>query len=561
MKEKFHSLKVRDILISLIVLMLAINLNLLVSDYFFQVDLTEEKRYTLSQATKNILTDLDDVVYIDIQLEGDFPAGFKRLNRSIHETLEVFRSYAGDKIQYKFTDPSLAINSKARNQYYQYLADLGIQPTNIHATENGKKIEKMIFPGAIVSYGGQDMGVMLFKGNKSAPPQERLNQSVEGVEYELISAIKKLTNIERKKVAIYNGDRKIKNKALDGLQQALKDDYDLTFIKNMSELSNYHALMMIRPQQHFSDREQYIIDQFVMRGGKLLVFGESFEINTDSLRTDGSAFALQKDLGVADLLFKWGVKVQPNIIQDLNAGTYPIVTGNMGDQPQIQLMPFPYYPLINVFGKNPMVNNLDAVKTAYVSPLDTVKVKGVQKTALMYSSPYSRKVTAPVLIELTNMRGQIDPQKFNQGPIPIAYLLEGNFQSIYKNRFLPAFADQVNFKKESAHNAIVVVGDADILINEVNPQSGEPVALGVDPFSRQDFANADFVRNTLNYLLDENGIIIARNKSVKIRPLDKVKVLEEKLFWQVLNIGFPVLLILIFGIAWYFIRQQRFAKF
>ncbi|BDC99409.1 gliding motility-associated ABC transporter substrate-binding protein GldG [Persicobacter psychrovividus] len=562
-KKKFHSLKVRDILITLIVIMLATNLNLLVSKHFFQVDLTSEGRYTLSNATKNILKKLDDIVYVDVYLDGDFPAGFKRLQTSIEETLDVFHSYAGDKIQYRFIDPSSAKSSRSKNEYYQYLANMGIQPTNIHATENGKKIEKIIFPGAIISYGGKELGVMLFKGNKSAPPQERLNQSVEGVEYELISSIKKLTQRKRKHVAILSEDSHIRPNELAGLQACLKDNYELTIstLQQLPNLMPFDAVLLLRPKSSYIPRQEYELDQYVMNGGKLLVFGEGFKIDTDSLKSSGRAFATPIQGGIDNLLFKWGIKKDGNIIQDLNAGTYPIVTGNMGDQPQIQLMPFPYYPLINQFGKNPIVNNLDAIKMDYASALDTVKVAGIRKTPLMFSSPYSRTVQAPVLIELTNMRGQIDPKKFNQGPFATAYLLEGKFTSIYKDRFLPGFANSKTFKAETADNKIMVVGDADILLNKINPRDGQPVPLGVDPYSQQDYAHADFIKNSLSYLLDDNGIIIARNKTLKIRPLDKVKVLEEQTFWQTLNIALPVLLILLLGVIWYFVRKQRYSKF
>jgi gliding-associated putative ABC transporter substrate-binding component GldG len=277
----------------------------------------------------------------------------------------------------------------------------------------------------------------------------------------------------------------------------------------------------------------------------------------DSIGDQGTyAFTYNHNLG--DLLFRYGVRVNPNLVQDLSAGQIPVVVGNFGDKPQIQPMPWPFFPLVNTFGDHPVVKNMDMVYTRFVSSIDTVKATGVSKIPLLMTSMYTRTLTTPVRVNFNDMRREMNPNFFNQGPSTVAYLLEGKFPSIYKNRILPAFASKSEFKETSKPTKILVCSDGDLMRSEINFKTKEPYPLGFDPFMKRNFANKEFVVNTLEYLLDEDGLISARRKEVVLRPLDKVKIQEEKFNWQIINLVVPIVLVIIFGLVRHFLRKKKY---
>lgn len=536
-------------------------LNILANQYFFRIDLTEEKRYTITDATKETLRNLDDVVYIDVYLEGSFPSGFKRLQNAIRERLEEFRVYGGNNIQFKFIDPSQAENAKARNEFYLALADKGIQPTNLFATEDGKKIEKLIFPGAIIAYGGEETAVMLLKGNQAATPEERLNQSIEGIEYELIAAIRKLSVTTRKKIALIEGQGELDSLHIAGMTNVLLQNYEVFHVNlpHKENLDAYDAIIVAKPDTTFSEADKYKIDQFIMKGGKAMFFIDVMRINMDSAGENGT-YAFPLTLNLEDLFFRYGVRINNNLLQDLNAGAHPVVTGFLGDQPQIRLLPWPFYPIINYFGRHPIVKNLDAVYTRFVSSIDTVKAEGISKTPLLYTSKYARALAAPVRVNLNDLRDVV-PENFQSGPFPVAYLLEGAFTSLYKNRILPKGANKEHFVAEGVPSKILVIADGDFIENDVNPQNLSPYELGFDPYMQVSFANKDFLMNAMSYFLDDVGIITARTKEIKIRPLDKLKLKQDKLKWQLINLMLPLVIILLYGIGRYYYRKRKYTRF
>lgn len=537
-------------------------LNVIAERHFFRIDLTEEKRFTITDATKNTLRNLDGVVHIDVYLEGDFPSGFKRLQNAIRERLEEFRVYGGRNIRYRFIDPShQGTDAKTRGEFYLSLVDKGIQPTNLFATEDGKKIEKLIFPGATVSYGGKETSVMLLKGNQGASPEERLNQSIEGIEYEMIAAIRKLSVTNRKKIALIKGHGELDSLSIAGLSNALLENYDLFHVNlpTKENLNDYDAIVVAKPDTVFSEQDKYKIDQFIMGGGKAMFFIDMMRVSMDSAGGDGT-YAFPKMLNLEDLLFRYGVRINNNLLQDLNAGAHPVVTGFMGDQPQIRVLPWPFYPIINHFGEHPTVKNLDAVYTRFVSSIDTVKADGIKKTPLLFTSKYARALAAPVRVNLNDLRDVV-PENFQNGPYPVAYLLEGAFTSLYKNRMLPAAVNKDLFREAGEESKILVIADGDFVKNEVNPQNGAPYELGYDLYMQVAFANKDLLMNTMSYFLDDAGIIAARSKEIKIRPLDKLKLQNEKLKWQLINLVLPIVAIILYGLGRYYYRKQKYTRY
>ncbi len=545
-----------------IVLVGIILANILAANFPVRVDLTEDQRYTITDATKQMLENLEDVVYVEVYLEGDFPPGFQRLQKAVRDKLEEFRIYGGRNIQYKFIDPTTAKSGAARNTFYQSLAEKGIQPTNVFDDENGKKTEKLIFPGAVISYGDREKAAMLLKGNMSASSDERLNQSVEGVEYELASALRQVTAGEKSKIALIKGQGEIDSLSAAGLTNTLLESFDVFHVtlSNKLQLTGYDAIIIAKPTIPFTEPSKYKLDQYLMAGGNILFFIDAMGINPDSVGNSGT-FAFPMNLNLDNQLFTYGARINNNLIQDLTSGRQPMVVGNMGDQPQVQLIPWPFYPLINKFGDHPIVKNLNAVATRYISSIDTVKAVGVTKTPLLFTSSYSRQLSAPVRVNINDMRQELNPQFFNQGSFPVAYLFEGKFNSVFKNRVLPPGVDKASFVAQGLPAKIMLAADGDMVRNEINPRTGQPFPLGFDPYAQYTFSNPEFLLNTLQYMLDDRGIIAARAKEIKIRPLDMVKVNNERTFWQIFNLVLPVLVILIVGIIIFVVRRRRFTQF
>ena len=533
--------------------------NIIASQYFFRIDLTEDKRYTIAPATKKILKDLDDVVYIEVYLEGEFPAGFKRLQSSIHETLDEFRIYAGNKVQYKFIDPGAETDPQRRNRIVNQLAQRGIQPTNLFAKEKDKKVEKLIFPGALVVYKEHEVPVQFLKGNKTAGPEQMLNQSVEGVEYELISAIRQLTIRNKRSIAFVEGHGEYPAKEVADAYQSLSKFYNVYRIKlsQINDLSDYDALIIARPQMAYPEQDKFKLDQYVINGGKVLFFMDAVKIDMDSIGPNGT-LAIPYQHNLNDLLFRYGLRVNDNLIQDLNSGFYPMNVGTMGDKPQIQLMNWRYFPLLNTFSDNPIVKNIEAIYSKFISTIDTVKAEGITKTPLVYTSRYCKVYSAPTDVQYNEARKQPDPNDYGQGPLPVCYLLSGQFTSLYRHRPLPV--QGANFKEKNKNSQLIVFSDADIIRNDIG-KDGREYPLGFDRFSGNTFGNKAFVMNAVDYMLDEEGLINVRDKEIMLRPLDKLKVEEERSQWQVINLVVPVLLVILFGIIRYYLRKKKYERY
>ena len=553
--------KIENLLWFAITIMLVLIGNVLAQDYFFRLDLTEDKRYSIAGPTREMLRELDDVVYVDVYLEGDVPAGFRRLQRSIRETLEEFRTYAGARVQYNFIDPSTATSQAARNEFYRSLADKGIQPTNIFDTEGGKKTEKLVFPGAVVSYGGREQGVMLLRGNQAASPEEKLNQSVEEVEYALASTIQELTQERKYRVGWLTGHGELDSIKVRSIQEAIAEEYVLeeVFLPTARNLERFDALILAKPQQPFSEQAKYKLDQYLLQGGKGLFFIDQVMVNMDSAGGEGT-LAVPLDLNLNDMLFRYGLRINQNLLQDLSSGAYPVVVGNMGNQPQVRMLPWPFFPVLNNYGPSAIVRNLDATYGKFVSTIDTVKSEGVQKTPLILSSQYTRTFEAPVRVSINDLRQELNPAQYNKGVLPVGYLVEGMFSSLYRNRFLPEGISQEGFL-EQGETKLITVSDGDFIANEINFRTGEPYPLGFAPFTQQLFANQQFVLNSLAYLTNENGLIVARNKEISIRPLDPIQKEEERLFWQALNLAGPVIFVILLGVVFHYWRKRKYTRF
>ena len=558
----WNSTKTGDLLLLANGLIALVLINLLSSQFFFRVDLTEEKRYSIHPSTREMLSNLDDAVYVEVFLEGELNAGFRRFQKNIRETLEMFRIYSGDKVQYSFTDPATALSQKARSEYMADLSAKGIQPTNVIDSRNGERVEKIIFPGVVISYGGAERGVMLLRGNKAATPEEEINQSIEGIEFEIANAIYKLTEEDPAMIGLVSGHGELEGPNVSSFRQSLTELYHLRDISlSDPSISECEAIIIAKPTRRFSETDKYFLDQYIMQGGKVLFLIDRLDASMDST-TQANYFAFPYEIQLDDQLFRYGVRINPDLIQDRYAGRYPVITGQRQDgTPQMHLMEWPFFPLINRFTEHPVTHNLDRIFTRFVSSIDTVKAEGVQKTPLLFSSQYARRLTAPVNVNINELRQNLKVEQFTERFIPIAYLLEGKFNSLYKNRFLPEGINEQSFLGESEPTSLIVVSDGDLARNDVNRRTGEPVPLGFDPFSNYTFANQDLLLNMIAYLVDENGLIRARNKEIRIRPLDREQIAAEKFKWQFINLALPLFLLVAFGLIRSYWRKRKFANF
>ena len=544
-------------------LLFIIWLNLLAGLFPLRIDLTEENRYSVSEPTKELLRSLDEVVYIDVYLEGELPSSWKRLQTAIREMLQEFSVYAGANIQFSFKNPAAAGSARSQNEFFLELAQKGIQPTNLNFKRDGNTVERWIFPGAIVSYAGRETGVMLLKGTSGAGPEQVLNQSIEGLEFNLAFAIKQLVSNDRKRIGLISDHHTMDTLALAGFHQLLLERYDVRSIRlagPVEPLTGLDAIILPKPAEAFSENEKYLLDQYIMSGGKALFFINALSVDIEEAAGEGT-FAFPVEHNLTDLFFRYGFRINHNYVQDVNSGQLPVILDNGSEQPQVRLFPWPYFPVINRFGQHPVVRNLDALLLRFASSIDTVKADGIVKTPLMFTSERSRVVPAPAKVSFNDIQGGLNPASFNQGMQPVAYLLEGPFTSLYKNRTLPPGVSRQGFKESGVPSKLIVVADGDFIRNEVNPETEQPVDLGVDPYSQLTYANKDFIINAIEYLTDDKGLILARNKEIKIRPLDKVKVEEQRLFWQVLNLAGPLVLLLLFGAVKIVVRKRKYTRF
>ena len=536
--------------------------NQLADSFNVRLDLTEEKKYTVSNATKELLRNLEEEVFFEVYLEGDFPGNFKRFQGAIAEMLDRFAAESDNVITYKFTDPSQANNTQARSQFYQSLINRGLEPTNLsYKNADGDRMEKLIFPGAMVSKRMREVSVNLLKGNSALGPEEQLNQAIEGLEYRLAAAIVQLEGISTKKIGYITGHGVLDSLSIAGFRSTVLSKYDLfnVSLKGKKELSGYDAVVVAKPDSAFSEQDKYLMDQYLMRGGNILFFMDALSLpDPDSMFGEGTV-AIPRELNLTDMLFRYGVRINQNYILDINSGQLPVVTGNIGDQPQIQMIPWPFSPVLTHFSGHPSVRNLDAILGQFVSEVDTVKAAGIKKTPLITTSQYTKVIGSPVRVAFNDLRDELRPEKFTDGPRTIGYLLEGSFTSLYANRLIPKGFDKMSFVDKGTSGKVIVIGDGDMVRNEIDPESGEALGLGVEPFTGTTYANEDFLLNVLAYLVDDSGLIEARSREVRIRPLDRVKVRKEKTKWQFINLVIPVFLILLPGLAKWYRRRKKFA--
>lgn len=540
-------------------------LNLLASNYFTRIDFTAEKRYTLSEITKDILNDLEEPVQITVYLEGEFPAGFKRLRNSTEDLLTDFESYAGKNLNVDFVVP-LSGDQKEQEEAYQRLFELGIEPTQLSVKTEDGMTQKLIYPNALITYKGKQIPIKLLQTKAGISPEEVLNNSIQNLEYAFASTIKRLISGESVRIGFTEGHGELDDLQLNDAIQSLADSYevgrvDLSSI-SFDGLDKLKVLIIAKPESAFTEAEKYKIDYFVMNGGCVIWSLDQVSADLDSLRGASEQLAFAKKLNLDDMLFKYGVRLNYDLIADMNAAQIPLNVGAMGGQSQIQMLPWLFYPIFVSVSNHPIVKNLDGIKSEFPSSIDIINIKNVRAEVLLASSPFSKNVKTPAMLSLQMVEQEPDPQEFQGSPIPVAVLLEGTFPSTFKNRPLPeGIPTSSKLPEVSKPSKMMALADGDFFKNQINKSDGSPYPLGFDRFAPdQQYANKSFLLNTVDFLVDDSGIIGLRNKEIKLRLLDRAKIRQEKTFWQLINIVLPLIVLILGGIFQHYFRIRKYTR-
>lgn len=546
-------------------------INILASIFHFRIDLTSEKRYTLSQPTKNLLRSLDGQVNITVFLEGEMPAGFRQLSNSSNELLQEFREYAGNNLNIKFEKPGEDLDDSSRMAYLSYLSDsLGLKPTNVKVTAKAGEAqeERLVYPGALIEHNGKQVAVNFLQGLSLQGGYESLNKAEALLEYKFAHAIQKITTDSVAVIGYLLGNgQPLTYNVYDLIENTLKPTYGFGFllIDSVPLIPNeFDAIMIMKPTTPFNDQQKLKLDQYVMHGGKIIWMIDNLYAEMDSLmRTQSDFIAFDRGLNLDDILFRYGVRINQDLLQDLQSDKVPLVVGNFGNEPQMQLVPWPYFPLLSSYSGHPISKNLGEVLSIFPNSMDTIASANVRKTVLLASSGTSRVLSTPAMVSLNSVKTEADLRSFNRKHIPVAVLLEGNFQSLYSNRLSREMAAYLSangqpYRNNSLETSMIVVSDADIAGNVFTQNEG-PLPMGYNQFTGVQYANKEFMLNAIEYLVNPSGILETRSKDIALRLLDPAKLDETRSAWQAIVMIVPVLIILIAAALYQFARKRKYS--
>lgn len=542
-------------------------LNVLSQYAFTRIDFTKEKRFTISPISIHVLESLKQPVKITVFLEGEFPSGFKRLRSATKDLLLDYKAYAGDNIQFEFVNPIEGKNQQEQEDIYQELKAKGIEPTNLSVPTESGRSQQVIFPFALVSSRSQDISVNLLQRRIGISPEEVLNNSIQNLEYAFSSAIKKAVSGGKPRVGFTEGNGELTDLELEDAMKSLADGYEVGRINlkdiTSSGLDMLNVMVIAKPGKEFTEVEKYKIDQFLMRGGKIIWSIDQVNADLDSLRNKAreEQLAFEKKLNLDDQLFTYGIRINYNLVGDMNCAQIPVNVGVVGGQPQLQMVPWLFYPIIMPVSTHPMIKNLDGIKTQFINTIDTIAVTNVRQTVLLTTSPFNRELETPTIISLKMIEDTPDPKRFQSQPKAVCVLLEGKFKSNFLTQAIPVGADlgEKTIQK-SAFTKMLVFSDGDVFKSDLSGKDGSAFPLGYDKYTQQTYGNKTFLLNAVDYITDDSGLIGLRSKEIKLRLLDKGKLVAEKFQWQLINTLIPLIMLLLFGIFQHLYRKRKYAS-
>lgn len=548
-----------------IVFLAIIVINLISNFFFKRFDLTQDKRYTLSETTLNIIKTVDSPLYIDVYLEGNFPAEFKRLQNETKQLLEEFSAY-NSNIVFQFKNP--IEKEEMRVEVMKQFYERGMQPLSITVEDKGKQSQEVVFPWAQATYGDKFTKVSLLKNLMGASTEEKVISSVQHLEFGFAEAINKVSKEKQKKIAVIKGNGELHDAFIADFVKSVRESYYIgTFTldsvatqptQSLEALKKYDLAVIAKPTEAFTESEKQVLDQFIMNGGKTIWLVDAVAADMDSLvgNQNGTILAAQRELNLTDMFFKYGVRMNPVLVKDEYATPLMLLTGREGSETQKQQYTWKFAPFIYPTSTNPIVKNMEGIKFEFASPIELLK-NDVKKTVLLSSSEYSKTVGTPTPISLDMVTEETTPEEYEgKGLLPVAVLLEGKFKSAYQNRVLP-FEDKT-FQSEGKDNKMIVISDGDVIKNQLD--KGAPLELGFDKWTNQLYGNKDFLLNCVNYLLDDNGLINIRSKDVDLPLLNKEEVYKNYTTAQMITVGLPIVLLAIFGFLFTFLRKRKYSR-
>ena len=548
----------------IVILAVLVGINIAGHFIFKRFDLTADKRYTLSETSLQIVDEITEPVYIDVFLEGNFPGEFKKLQTETQQLLEEFKA-ENPNVIFQFVNP---LDEEAnRDETIQSFLERGLTPVNVTVNEKGQQTQEVVFPWAIATCGDKSIKVPLLKNMMGASTAEKVISSVQHLEYAFANAINSVSKEKQKRVAVIKGNGELHDILIADFVKSVRDNYYIgTFTldsvaKNPNEslkyLKKYDLAVIAKPTEVFTDAEKQVLDQFIINGGKTLWLMDHVSMEMDSLMQTGENLAFPRDLNLNDMFFKYGIRIRPDLIKDIMATPIALATGQQGSATQYTQFPWFFSPAVYSESTNPIVSNLDVIKFEFANPIEPLK-NDINKTVLLTSSKYSKPIGTPSEINLNMVEERPEQKEFaGGGNYPVAVLLEGKFHSAFENRVL-AFNDNT-FKPVGKDNKMIVISDGDVIKNQLD-KNFQPLELGYDKWTNNLYANKEFLMNCVNYLLDDNGLINIRSKEVNLPMLDKEKVVENYTTAQIITVGLPLVVLLLFGLVFTFLRKRKYSK-
>ena len=539
---------------------------LLAGELSFRLDLTADKRYTLSEATRKMLREQRELVYVKVYLEGEMPMAMRPLQRAVRDMLEDMKSCSNAKLHFELISPSAEKSREEQEKFYRDLMRRGLLPFTMQEKNAQGGVTQMdLFPGAIVALGGRQQAVNFLQQNMQVTVEENVNNAIQNLEYAFISAVEALSRKEQKRIAFIEGHGELSAAQVSDVARELAPYYKLSRVTlggEVAALSGYDLAVVAKPTKAWSEADKLALDQFIMRGGKVAWFIDPVHIHEDSLANGHITFGLLNDVNLNDMLFRYGVRVNANVVQDLQCAMIPVNVSPSGMPAKFAPLPWTYYPLLSASSGSAISRNLNVVKTEFPGTIDTLSTRDVVKEILLATSQHSLVKGAPFYVGLEQVTDDIDPMQYNKKHLPVAVLLQGEFTSIFQHRVLTMYNNgrPFSFAAKSKPTAQVVVADGDVIRNDVMA-NGTALPLGYDRYTKQIlYGNKEFVKNVVSYLTDDNGLMSLRNKVVTLRLLDRVRVVRERNTWITLNTVAPVVVLVAGGLVFVFLRKRRYAR-
>ncbi len=566
----------------ILLLFLLAGINFAASFIYKRFDLTKEKRYTLSTATKKLIADLDDKTEISVFLKGDFPSGFRKLANSTQEFLQLLREVNNKKIHFKFLSPDEEMPG-LHKPWGDTLVAMGAMPINLTVQKKAGESNTIIFPVALVNYKDRQMLVNLYPGASGRISQEEINSAEALMEYQFTKTLYKISHPAKPGVAYAVGNGEPTDNRTYKMREALLNDYRFGILDlkaNSIIPADVNVLLLVKPTETFTEDELLKLDQFVMHGGKLLCFIDALIAEQDSLAFKTETIAYDRQLNLTNLFFKYGLRINTDLVMDLQCDVIPFVVGGNSGNPQIEFLHWNYFPFL--MADNKIAGISGYVAGRFVNSIDTIRTSGIHKTPLLFTSPNSRIISTPALISLNENKNVPEDALFKRNAIPVAMLLEGNFTSLYQHRISQIQKDSLqahheDFLESSEPNKMIIVGDGDMVLNDYITSNGagtlpEPIEMGWNRFTYTEYlkqtdagksfipaANRDFLLNCLEYLAGNDAVNETRNKEIVLRLLDSKKVNVQKGRWQVINIALPLLLVILAGLLYQQARKRKYS--